>query len=210
MSNKIKKVISGLILGMFFVLPSIAFGASGINGVVSLVFVDNQLNMVFQKNNSNIGILLYKNNSYIGFYTFTTVVPNHRYNIYTTSSGNNYTVFYKNDTTNPCIGMNLTRCTLIANNLSWYSKNFHNINDELLPGLYNFPTQPIGISILGGTAPSVGTPLDGTNFVSGLTASVGSTMDGLAPFDALIGGMILAFVIITWMLKLYYLKENKK
>jgi hypothetical protein len=56
---------------------------------------------------------------------------------------------------------------------------------------------PIGISILGGTAPSVGTPFDGAELRNQLTARVGMTMDGVAPLLAVIVGIFLCMIIIS-------------
>lgn len=62
-----------------------------------------------------------------------------------------------------------------------------------------------GISILGGTAPSNGSPVDGTSFISGITASVGSTLsqNGLSSPLVLVIGFILTFILLSFFIKTF-------
>ena len=69
------------------------------------------------------------------------------------------------------------------------------------------PPPPVGISFLGGTAPNVGEPFDGSAMVSQLSVSVGSTMNGLGPILAIILGFILTILITSFILDLF--KETK-
>ena len=66
-------------------------------------------------------------------------------------------------------------------------------------------TPTLGLQIFGGTAPSIGTPIDGGDFVNMLTANVQDTMSnsGLGGITAVVSGLILAFIILRLIIGLF-------
>jgi hypothetical protein len=71
------------------------------------------------------------------------------------------------------------------------------------------PPRNAGISILGGTAPSIGTPLNGSALTAGITGAVGNTMNGLGPIIALVVGIILAFIVAIYFMNTFRSTDKK-
>ena len=69
----------------------------------------------------------------------------------------------------------------------------------------------VGFSIFGGTAPSRGpSAIDGSVFDTGLQASVGKTVSSTGPIVATVAGIILAFAVINYLVKLFRSVDSKK
>jgi hypothetical protein len=100
-----------------------------------------------------------------------------------------------------CSQMTYTQC-----------KNHTSFISEYVVSFINTPTpeRRNGFLVLGGTAPSVGVPLDGNTFNAGMSASVGSTFDGIGPILALVSGIILCFIIINFIYSLFKGIDTKK
>ena len=114
------------------------------------------------------------------------------------------------DITSSCGGSGVYVFTLCNSNVSASSCVNSDLTAEeadlgyVSQSSYTFDTAPIhGIGFLGGTAPSVGTPFDGSALQSQTATALGSTMDGIGPVLAVVIGIGLAVVIARNIANLY-------
>ena len=68
----------------------------------------------------------------------------------------------------------------------------------------------VGFDILGGTPPSTGTPLSGLAFISGTASVASTTIAGFSPVIAIVAGLIVAFLVSVFIIRLFKETDVKK
>lgn len=65
------------------------------------------------------------------------------------------------------------------------------------------PPVGIGLNFFGGTAPNIGTPVEGSDFIAGTATAVQATVGGYGLVLATVIGLILTFIILRYLIGIF-------
>ena len=178
----------------------VSFTTANITHTISFFKNKNTGDFIFQTGTGGTGIMTRTGSYYLNGYP--TLVDNSVavvFNSVIDYNGGNGPRVCAGSSANYTACVNSSGFVAKTTGLTWYNEN------APPPPPPPPPPKNYGLSIFGGTAPSIGTPVDGGDFVNMLTANVQDTMSnsGLGGITAVVSGLILAFIILRLIIGLF-------